>query len=388
MATAPTRGSERKQRPSQRAKTGPGRVLRTLRIERFRGIRGLVLDDLAPVTILTGRNGSGKSTVVEAAFLLCGLSNASLALTLASVRGLPLVAGADTPFRVLLPDLEESQTARIEGETDLHEGDGRLALEIVGITAPIGAEPTTESRARLVGVEFHARSRSGERKGQVTWEPGPAGPVAPALELGPWRIESGPVLRQETPQNPDLLSARYVRPQPHAVFVELHGHLTELVKKRATGRVLELLKIVDQRVTGIQPLVERSQPTIYVELDGLRLLPVLIMGGGFVNVLQLSTFMCDDLSRLLLIDEIEDGLHYSVMQSLADAVITFAHERGKQFIIATHSRDVVSAFANAAANRPEQLAFFNLIRGAAQHEAVRYSADEARALLEIDSDIR
>ncbi|MCX7631215.1 MAG: ATP-binding protein, partial [Geminicoccaceae bacterium] len=127
---------------------------------------------------------------------------------------------------------------------------------------------------------------------------------------------------------------------------------------------------------------------IYVDIGKKQLYPAQILGGGFVNLLQLAAFMCDDLSRLLLIDEIEDGLHYSVMQSLADAVITFAHERGKQFIIATHSRDVVSAFANAAADRPEQLAFFNLIRGAAQHEAVRYSADEARALLEIDSDIR
>ncbi|MCS7267542.1 MAG: AAA family ATPase, partial [Geminicoccaceae bacterium] len=83
------------------ARTGSERVLRRLEIRRFRGIRGLVLDELPPVTVLTGRNGCGKTSVLEAAFLLCGLSNASLVFSSASFRGLPVVAGADTPFRAL-----------------------------------------------------------------------------------------------------------------------------------------------------------------------------------------------------------------------------------------------------------------------------------------------
>ncbi|MDW8369531.1 MAG: AAA family ATPase, partial [Geminicoccaceae bacterium] len=362
-------------------------VLRNLRIERFRGIRDLELLDLAPVTILTGRNGCGKTSVLEAAFLLCGLSNASLVFSLAAFRGVPAIAGVDTAFRVLLPDLGEGGTVLIEGSAGRHESQARLSLEIAGITAAVAAGPTTEPRARLVGVEFRASSPSGPLPGLVRWEPEPAGAVG-SFDVGPLRVEGMPGLRTVVPENPDLLPARFVRPQPHVVMPELHALLTELVKRAETGGVLELVRLVAPGVRGIQPLVEGGQPVIYVDIGKKQLYPAQILGGGFVNLLQLAAFMCDDLSRLLLIDEIEDGLHYSVMQSLADAVITFAHERGKQFIIATHSRDIVSAFANAAANRPEQLAFFNLIRGAAQHEAVRYSADEARALLEIDSDIR
>lgn len=387
MATAPVRTGESKRRPSKRTKTGPQRVLRKLRIERFRGIRGLVLDDLAPITIFTGRNGCGKSTVLEAAFLLCGLSNASLVFSLASFRALPAVAGADTPFRVLLPDLEEGKTARIEGEAD-QQGDGCLALEIAGITAAIGAEPTTEPRARLVGVEFRARSQSGERKGYVKWEPAPVGPNVPVLELGPVRLESSPGIRVENPENPDVLLARYVRPQPHAVLAELHGHLTELVKRRATNQVLDFIRLVDPKVASIQPLVERGQPTIYVEIEGMRLFPVQILGGGLLNVLQLATFMCDDLSQMLLIDEIEDGLHYSVLPNLAKAILAFARERGKQFLIATHSRDVLSAFGNAAAGTPDLVTFVKLFRRAGNIESVRFDADEWAAIEEIGGEIR
>lgn len=387
MATAPVRASEDERLSLERTKTGFKRVLRKLRIGRFRGIRNLVLDDLAPVTILTGRNGCGKTTVLEAAFLLCGLSNASLVFSLASFRGLPVVAGADTPFRVLLPDLEEGEAARIEGETELHRGDGRLALEIAGIAAAVGAAPTTGPRARLVGVEFRARSQYGERKGSVKWEPAPVGPNA-AVELGPLRLEGGPGIRVENPENPDLLPAVIIRPQPYAVLSEVHGYLTELVKQKRTQQVLELLRPVTPQVVGIQPLVERGQPMIYVELEGKQLFPAAILGAGFVNVLQLATFMCDELSQMLLIDEIEDGLHYSVLPDLAKAIITFARERGKQFLITTHSRDVLSAFGSAAREKPEMVSFVKLFSRNGGTESERFDAEEWANLEEIGGEIR
>lgn len=387
-ATTPVRLRPSRRRTMPEARTGSERVLRRLEIRRFRGIRGLVLDELPPVTVLTGRNGCGKTSVLEAAFLLCGLSNASLVFSSASFRGLPVVAGADTPFRALLPDLEEGESALVEGATARHAGDGRLALEIVGITAPIGAGPVTEPKARLVGLEFRSRSRSGERKGSVKWEPAPIGPVAPVLELGPMRVESVPGLRSEIPENPDLLPARYLRPHPQAVMGELHGLLNEYVKRQATERVLQLIRLVASSVSVLQPLVERGQPMIYVGIGAKQLFPAQILGGGFMNMLQLAIFMCDDIAELILVDEIEDGLHYSVLPSLADAILAFARQHRKQFLIATHSLDVVRAFAEAAATTPETLAFFKLYRRGEETKAERFDVGQWKDLEEVGGEIR
>jgi len=364
------------------------RVLKRLEIERFRGVRNLVLDELAPVTILTGRNGCGKTTVLEAVFLLCGLSNATLVFSLAAFRGVPAIAGADTAFRVLLPDLLEGGTASLAGESEARDGNGRLALEIVGITAPMRAGPSTEPQAQLVGLEFRARSRSGERKGSVRWEPAPVGPGAPVLEFGPMRFEGVPGIRTETPDNPDRLSARYVRPQPHAVMPELHTLLTGILQRRAMRRVLDLVSLIAPNVTEIHPLVEVGQPAIYVNTGAERLFPAQILGGGFINLLQLATFMCDDASQLLLIDELEDGLHYTVVPALAEAVVVFAKERQKQFLIATHSRDVVAAFGQAAGQDPELVTFFKLYRHGDSTMAARFSVEDWQKLDEIGGEIR
>ena len=57
-------------------------------IDGLRGIGNLNLPALGRVTLLTGKNGSGKTTVLEGLFLLAGAGNTGLGLTVNAFRGL------------------------------------------------------------------------------------------------------------------------------------------------------------------------------------------------------------------------------------------------------------------------------------------------------------
>jgi predicted ATPase len=46
-------------------------MLKSLEIERLRGIRQGRIDDFAPLSVLVGQNGSGKSTVLDALLIGC-----------------------------------------------------------------------------------------------------------------------------------------------------------------------------------------------------------------------------------------------------------------------------------------------------------------------------
>ena len=55
-------------------------------IKNFRGIKHLLIDDFSRVNVFLGQNNSGKSSVLEAIFLLAGMSNPDLPLSLNKAR--------------------------------------------------------------------------------------------------------------------------------------------------------------------------------------------------------------------------------------------------------------------------------------------------------------
>ncbi|MBQ7698224.1 MAG: AAA family ATPase, partial [Paludibacteraceae bacterium] len=55
-------------------------------IKNFRGIKHLSIDDFSRVNVFLGQNNSGKSSVLEAIFLLAGMSNPDLPLGLNKAR--------------------------------------------------------------------------------------------------------------------------------------------------------------------------------------------------------------------------------------------------------------------------------------------------------------
>ena len=91
---------------------------------------------------------------------------------------------------------------------------------------------------------------------------------------------------------------------------------------------------------------------VYVDLKRFnRLLPISSMGDGFVRTFQiLFNFLsrCAPVDNpeavLFLIDEIENGLHYSKMPEIIDFLLNLSRELGIQLFIATHSVDVLKAF--------------------------------------------
>ena len=61
-------------------------MITTLNIHNFRCFPDLSVTDMAPITLLGGRNNSGKSAILEAIFLAFGYRSANVFLALAAGR--------------------------------------------------------------------------------------------------------------------------------------------------------------------------------------------------------------------------------------------------------------------------------------------------------------
>ena len=80
---------------------------------------------------------------------------------------------------------------------------------------------------------------------------------------------------------------------------------------------------------------------------------------------------------MLLIDEVETGIHYSALPEVWRFLLRAARESGVQVFATTHSWDCIEAFQKAAAEEPEGSAMLiRLERKDEEHHAVLFDQTE------------
>ncbi len=100
-------------------------MLQNLEIRNFRLFDHLKMERLGQINLVGGRNNSGKTTLLEALFLLCGTANPELVLRINTFRGFrglnELVTPTAIPETILKPlfyQFDSNKTIKINGQYD------------------------------------------------------------------------------------------------------------------------------------------------------------------------------------------------------------------------------------------------------------------------------
>ena len=118
----------------------------------------------------------------------------------------------------------------------------------------------------------------------------------------------------------------------------LANDLAELFKRNRKDTILALLKLFDARINSIEILTD----DIYVGFEGMsQMLSVSMMGDGLRRYLNIVASAANPLIDILLIDEIDNGLHYSVYKKLWQALFALAEASDKQIFVTTHSKETL-----------------------------------------------
>ena len=142
--------------------------------------------------------------------------------------------------------------------------------------------------------------------------------------------------------------------------VEMYG---QLVTKKKKKKILELLKKIDSRVEGIDAVAPDGEHLVYVELsNNSELLPLSQLGHGFTRLFELYTGLAVTDSKLALIDEIENGIHYSALPTVFQGIRELSESSGVQSIITTHSLECIQAAYEVFKDKPEDFQIIRLER--------------------------
>ncbi len=118
-------------------------------------------------------------------------------------------------------------------------------------------------------------------------------------------------------------------------------------------RVLRAIRIVDpriERIAAVERNSYRDSPArggFKVRLAGTDLpLPIGSLGDGTWRLLAMAIALSRAGTGVLLIDEIDTGLHYTVMEKMWELIKQTAEELEIQVFATTHSSDCVSSLAS------------------------------------------
>jgi len=133
---------------------------------------------------------------------------------------------------------------------------------------------------------------------------------------------------------------------------------------------------------------------VYADIGVDRLIPINVMGDGIRRILAMLAAISERKNGILLIDEIENGLHYTTLSILWKAILKAASDNNVQLFITTHSYECVQAIAKTYQDQKAVIEkdFISLFRieknSKSQHRAFQYTADTLIAGIEKEFEVR
>ena len=111
--------------------------------------------------------------------------------------------------------------------------------------------------------------------------------------------------------------------------------------------VIEALRIIEPNIESLAFLEESPRIGRYpvVKVKGVsKRLPLRSMGDGINHILSIILALVNCENGCLLIDEIDNGLHYTVQKQLWSVIFKLAIKLNVQMFATTHSSDCISSF--------------------------------------------
>jgi energy-coupling factor transporter ATP-binding protein EcfA2 len=321
-------------------------MLRNFYIEGFRGFDRLNIEKLGEVNLIVGKNSVGKSSLLEA--LRIYASDASPEVLT------EILAGRDEEISLRSP--LTSGSLFLDEQRPVILRSNNSSVEILS--------ETSEAQKGFFAEESERLNRSG-------------------LSLAV-RSKAGPI--QSIKIRPDLLPSRARRPRSVSDFEnpwierpvtdhESHVYVAAngLNKFRIDSfwddvnlfgledPVITALRFINPKIDRVSFVSSRFSPErIPVVKMSDRSLPIPLrqLGDGIIRLFGIALALVSAREKLLLVDEIENGIHYSIQESLWRFIAHAAREFKVQVIATTHSLDCMRAFQHVTRqdNRIEGIA--------------------------------
>ncbi len=352
-------------------------MLKSLVIENFRCFPHFELSNLGRVNLLVGKNNSGKSSILESIKLLYSGGH--------------------------LSDFAEIAVVRHEYDYDFKDSD---AVEFSNFF--FGRDPEDDSFFELTSIQEHSNNSDKlEKCGlralvKLGYKP----------KLGQMHYEVIPEIRinEKVDKNPSFLlygqDIKFIKKYskkgvnsgkitrlvpPHSLVISEMIDLFENVElTEKEYLVYQALKSIDSGIERVAPTNRKGNASFRVKLyDCNRPVPIGSMGDGIWRMLGLALSIVNVKDGILLVDEIDTGLHYTAMDDMWKMIWQTANDLNVQVFATTHSNDCWKSLAELAGTLDEKSGGIAIHRIEKGHDrSITYNEKQMQIAAKRDIEVR
>lgn len=356
-------------------------ILPDLSIKGFRGIESLSIPRLGQVTLIAGKNGVGKTTLIDAVRIYAARGVASVIMDILQTREEFTIAAHEDGDEILIPNVVSLFHSR------------RLTSDSCISIGPIGKAQQLKIKAdpKIQQEMLFFENFSDSDKPLLTVRSQGEKHEIPMRNLYRHR----PTYRRFRRDEPEILSTfkcEFLGPNlpSNTYMARLWDKVTLTDNEVRAVKTLQL--IYDDEVERIAVVGGEDQPIrrAIVKIKGQDL-PVSLksLGDGAVRLFGVALALANSKDGFLVIDEAENGIHHSVQTNFWKMIIKTAHENNVQVLATTHGWDCVVGFARAAIESEEsEGVLIRLEKDDEQMRVVEYSEKQLQVAAEQGIEVR
>jgi len=305
-------------------------MLKEIEIQNFRCFEQIKISGFERVNLIGGKNNAGKTALLEALFLNVAPKASSLAM-LKELRREPSKAIEAMPDRAwdnLFYEVKKDRFIVIIGKDDNNNTDQvEIKVEI-------------NSLKSIIIIEFmRNKDKSTSSLTKV-----------PARRLMSYDIST----IDEIPIIPSFIRSSGKK------LTEAYDN-ARLDEK--DSEILKAFQVIDPTIESVESF-SIGEPTLYLRRKGEKRFPLSLFGDAMNRVAYIMLKLVSNKHKILLIDEIENGIHYTSQRDFWRVLFRLAVELDTQIFATTHSLEMLQAFADVGleSNQECSSAYFELAK--------------------------
>ncbi|NOK20621.1 AAA family ATPase [Corallococcus carmarthensis] len=334
-------------------------LLPSFRIQGFRAFRDLEIPRLGRVNLIVGKNNVGKTTLLEAIKVYAAGIEAAYELRELLVRRQEVqrVTSREERFQSVNISRAFFQPATAPSSS-LHLGPiiqgKRLSLRL-GRRAFLKDDSGRISRSQFIPLDEQDQQSLEGTEEALQIRLGIE--VTRHVRLDEFVSLRGISFRRPGQSEPaGLFTCQYI-PARGISSPDIGPYWDSIVLTEGEQSALQALRIIApdiERISLVEgPMVQGMRYALVARKGHTAPEPLYSMGDGMNRIFELALGLVNSKSGLFLVDEVENGVHYSAQEQLWRFIFEAASQLGVQVFATTHSWDCIAAFQKAASSHPE-----------------------------------